>query len=228
MSDSDLGEGSGGAWRFVFSSEQMQMLRADPAFHRLLILGRILNSLRFAESAVFDRGSADTAAAARQRTAGFLYTCALLYEGLKFVADHMGRHHRHLPAFRSEVLPILRDPEVIALREGLLDRLRNQAVYHHDHDVMPAGLAMMDMPEYVVVTGDSPRMVDVFYNLSDYAALAFGIGTPPEGTTADKHFRQALATVGRLEKRFAPAAERLLSEAFEELGARAEYVGDGE
>jgi hypothetical protein len=206
-----------GPWRITLSPAQLAKLRDEPAFHRLLTLGRILNSLRFAECAIFDRAGDDSTAGARQRSGAFLYICALLDEAYIFI-DRLGQHFRHLPAFKRDLVPLFRDPVYEELRLGLLSRLRNKAVYHHDDDVVPAGLQSLRREDYILAAGDSPRVEDVFYPLSDDVVIAFGAGLIDPGKSLHDAFNELLSKLTDLEKRFALALERLAAEALAELG----------
>src|SRR5512146_991505 len=99
-------------------------LREEPAFHWILTLGRIVNSIRFVEAAIVERGGENAAPAARQTSSAILYLAALLAEALKFAA-RLGQHFRDSEAYRTGFLPLLNDAAVRELRDGLLHRLRN-------------------------------------------------------------------------------------------------------
>jgi hypothetical protein len=129
------------------SAADFSAARSDPRLHRLLTLARIVNSIRFTEVAVVEHKASETAKATRQKMSAFLYLAALLYEGLNF-AQRLGQHFRDSEAFRVGFADLFRDAVVVELRAGLLNRLRNQAVYHHDDVAIPTGLNLMSADEY--------------------------------------------------------------------------------
>jgi hypothetical protein len=195
----------------------MERLRNEPQFAALVTLARILNSILYTGNAMLDRRDGDAPSDNRQRTSSFLYSAALMFEALEFT-QRAGQHLRQFAAFRSDLAPLLRDSDVDDLRKGLLKRLRNQAVFHHDDDVIPQGLAGLDMEEYTFAAGVGTAKGDVFFSLSDFAVISFGVGPVPPDSDFMSHFTQSVGKVASLEVRFQNAAERVLTEAVAHFG----------
>jgi len=196
----------------------METLRGDPRFQRLLTLAQIVNSIRFAQSAAVDRRGDDSPASDRQRAESFFYLAGVLDEGLNF-AERLGEHFRDLSAYKG-IVALLK--EAAPLRPGLLDRLRNQAVYHKDDVCAGTGLARIRNPDYVFAASDSRRAGDVYYELADHAFFAFMLEA--EVTEFRPAFREAISRVVSLADGFATAADRLLAEELRRIGAAPEKL----
>jgi hypothetical protein len=206
-----------GGWRIQIPVNDMDRLRHDPQLAALLTLARILNSILYTGNAMLDRRDGDTPSDNRQRSSSFLYSAALMYEALEFT-HRAGQHLRQFAAFTNDLSPILRDPDVVELRKGLLRRLRNQAVFHHDDDVIPKGLADLDLQDYTFAAGVGTAKADVFFSLADFVVISFGLGSVPAGSDFMSHFAENLGKVARLEVRFQNAAEKVLTEAVAHFG----------
>ncbi len=80
-------------WRIDCCGARLDQLHADPMFHQLLALTRLMNALRFAQVALADANDLTGPAGARQQINGFFFISALLYEGVQ-LAQRMARHLR--------------------------------------------------------------------------------------------------------------------------------------
>lgn len=75
-------------YSITISKKEFEKLRSNKQFQIILRLTRILNSMRFSWSSTVTLGTGDTPAAGRDRTASFLYMCALLYESFQNTRRH--------------------------------------------------------------------------------------------------------------------------------------------
>jgi len=202
-----------GPWQIKISPEKMESLRGNARFQRLLTLAQIVNSIRFAQSAAVDRFGDNSPASDRQRAESVFYLAGVLDEGLNF-AERLGEHFRDLSTYEG-IVTILK--EAAPLRGGLLDRLRNRAVYHKDDECARTGLARMRSPDYVFAASDSRKAGDVYYQLADHAFFAFMLDA--EVTDFRSAFKDAVSQVVSLANVFARAADRLIAEELRRIGA---------
>lgn len=202
-----------------------ERLRHDPALHRVLTLARIVNTIRFAEVAVVTRGPEDTPSATRQSSSAGFYIGALLWEALEF-ADRLGKEFRDSPAFREHLAPLLKDPEVRRLRSGILQRLRNQAVYHHDDGVIPAGLGLVRNGDVVLMSTAGLTRRDAYYDLADIAVMHFALDGPQDVHEWAATASEVLQDIVRAAIRFAAAADHLIAEYAKRTGWRVRAAPD--
>ena len=211
--------------RLILDPAGFARIRGDPAFHRVLTLARIVNTIRFNEVAIITSGEDGTPSATRQASSAMFYLAAILWEAFRF-ADRLGEHFRDSPAFREAMVPLLRDPAVRELRGGLLSRLRNQAVYHHDDAVIPEGLGVLVGEGARVLessVGDTPQ--DAYYNLADITVMQFALGGPPDADQFGPRGSAALQAIVTSARAFASAADRIIKEYASRTGWRS-WTGD--
>lgn len=148
-----------------------------------------------------------------------VYLGAILWEAFSF-ADRLGEHFRDSPAFKKHMVPLLKEPAVRELRAGLLARLRNQAVYHHDDAVIPAGLELVGDGATVLLSATGTTRRDLYYDLADIAVMQFALG----GSADVEHFAErgtaALNAIVATALRFAAAADHLIKEYAQRTGWR--------
>ncbi len=212
----------------VFCDEEgFSSIRDNPEFHRVMTLARIVNSIRFVEVAIVTRGTPETPSATRQTSGAFFYLAALLFEGLNF-ADRLGEYFKDSSTFRNCFVPLLKDPQVRELRSGLLSQLRNQAVYHHDDAVIPAGLKLIREKEYVFTSMQGPSRREVYYDLADIAVMHFGLETPQTTSEFAEQTAAVFQSVTRVAVQFAHCADELIREYILATGWHGRVVSGGD
>jgi hypothetical protein len=197
-------------WQSYCTNAQFEQLRGDPRFQRLVTLSRIVNSIRFIETAVIDRDDLLSPAGARQRASAYLYLAAVLHEGLKF-ADRLGEHFREWPDFQDGLARVLSRADFKALRSTVLDKLRDKAVYHHDDDTVEVGLSSMAADEYVFFSGRGPTRGEAYYDLADLVVFQYALGLPSDPEELRRRLKLLLDDLIALALAFADAADRLIA-----------------
>ncbi len=202
-------------WKIVVPANRLAEFQNDEAFAELLVLARMANALRFALSAAFDAPTGTVGH--RQRNSSFLLTAASLSEILRAL-PRMGKHFRSLPAFKEQLSPLLADKSVSDLRGKLLTWLRNKAVFHHDQDVLPIGLAGLHPGLWTFAEGDSETFMDVAYPMADFAIIRAAleqIGTDENLVDA---FEQVLSQTMQIATSLIAAVDTLIGQALSERG----------
>ncbi len=197
-------------WRIRVPAERMQALKTDEGFRHLLVLGRLMNSLRLLEITYLDAASSDKPAGSRQRIGAFLFMGSVLLEGLRLLS-RIGRSFHKLRSWQERIVPILRSPVFVKLREALRP-VRNQAVFHFDLDSFQDSIARCDLEEVVLVAGHGRRLGDVYFPLSDL--MAINVLTGPCATAADQEtrFKELLTETKDLLVALADAGEGVITE----------------
>lgn len=198
-------------YKITCTREQLLAQASDPRLHRAATLARIANSLRFAQMAGRAPNDASETAANRQRASSFFYLTGLLYEALRF-ADRLGAQFKESPAFKEGFAKLLKDPRTRDLRDGVLNRLRNKAIYHHDDDVFEQGIPLIDAHEMVFVRADDRRPSAYSYELSDVAILRFALASDSPSDTFVGEVSAAMVQVADVAQRFAVCSDLLIRE----------------
>jgi hypothetical protein len=204
------------SWEVYCTQRAFQSLQSDTRFQRILTLARIVNSIRFIETAVAEQTGADTPSSTRQRISSLLYLSAVLHEGLEF-ADRLGQLFHDHDAFRSGLAKVLSDKDVKALRRESLIRLRNKAVYHHDDAVVSEALPTMVAQEYVFASGSGPQRGATYYELADITLLHYALDLPESPGDFITEVRTLLEQITRTAIQFADASDRLIVAVLKEL-----------
>lgn len=207
-------------WRITLDKSHWERLRANPEFHEIVRLGRIINSLRFAQVALFGQmETPNTPTKVRQRYGSFLYSAALLHEGLK-VTRRLGRFFKDSEEFKKGFGVIHANKELMAFNDTVLARARNEMVFHIDDDVVPTSLATLELDEWNLVRGLGNENGGNHCELSDMVLMHYLVGAPSDGATIRAKFEEAMTTTIRLQLLFADAGDGLIGEISMKLGCR--------
>ena len=212
-----------GPWICKLTRDQFIRLRGDESFHALLALGRLVNSLRFMHQALLDSQLDDSPPRIRQRVNSFMYTGALLFEGIQLSKRSIGKHFRSLDAF-SGFKAIHGDPDAEELFRDQLRRLRNEAVFHFDTSSIASSLLVLNDEAVVFVRGSGFEQGNVYYELADTTALQLLTGTQQTRDAAVEHSRLMVRRVTDLSVRFVRSADELISSVLHLLGLEPETV----
>ena len=203
-------------YKITCSREQLLAQCGDTRLHRAATLARIANSLRFAQMASTPPDGSSETAANRQRAASFFYLTGLLYEALVF-ADRLGAQFKDSPAFRDGFAKLLKEPRTRELRDGVLNRLRNKAIYHHDDDVFEQGLPLVDADEIVFLRADARRPSAYSYELADVAILRFALASNSPTAAFLTEVSEVMIKVVEVSARFAVCSDLLIRETLADL-----------
>jgi len=205
-------------WEISFPAEHFDRLRCNPQFVATLVLGRMVNALRFCQMAVV--AIADyprTPAFDRQVLASFLFTCGLVVEALD-TAKRLSKDLRHLPSFQNWLRPLFRDKTAERLRRGDLNRLREKVVFHFDRNVFELGVATINFPAYIFASIVGRRKGDVYYNLSDEVAVNFILDAQGDDRPEKVRLEELITAVRDLSLQFCDAADSVIAESLTMLG----------
>lgn len=200
--------------------EDFERLRKGPRFVRVVQLGRIVNALRYTHMAAVAASAEPESSGRRQRIASFLYATGLLYEGFH-VADVLGRDFRTSIAFQNGFARLLRKPEVVTLRQGILNDLRNRAVFHNDDEVVELGLSLIDADPVVFARSLDGTWGTTHYDLADLAVLKYAF-RHVQAVDLDQEIGTTLPLILNVAVEFGESAEALIGEVLFEMGWRRE------
>jgi len=199
---------------------KFEQLRSNETFKAVLVLARLVNSVRFSQMAPYEAVANPGPNANRQVINGFLFQTASLFEALER-ARTMGRGLKSLPGHGKLMVPFLRRADVQALERGSLKTLRDKVAFHFDLDVFEEAIKDIHLPRYVFLQQAGPARKDVYYPLADEIVLHYLKGD--EGLDRSEHLKmvdQWLQTVTDISHEFIQISELLLVEGVESLGLR--------
>jgi hypothetical protein len=192
-------------------------LRVDPAFCELLRLARVVNSLSLAYGPLIAPIEDQSPRARRERTSAFAYVAALLHEGLH-TAQSLGAHFRQLPAYRTGIATLLGDPDVQALRSELLDRIRDELVFHFDRDSIAEGLTRFPDGEVLVGTTSDASHGQIYYDIGDDVLAGYLFGDAESQQAFLERFGAFMERTIELFNRFVSASHSLMGAALQQMG----------
>ena len=200
------------------SRAEIDALAGEPLFIDYLMLGRISNALRFAQSAPLEVHREGTPRASRQMNNAFLTQVAFAIEALDTL-KLMGRNLKERRAWRERIVPLFRDPEIKQLETETVRDLRNRVAFHFDRDALKEGLTQAPIDSTTVLAMRGTRKADSHFQLSDEAAISFLIPMrdlgPEQGA---QHFLDWGRRVSQLSLEIADAVEHVAVDIGMELG----------
>ncbi|CAG0977210.1 hypothetical protein GPROT1_02015 [Gammaproteobacteria bacterium] len=202
------------------SADRWRELRGDPAFVELMRLARVANALSLFYPPILASLEDQSPRARRERFAAMFYAAALLHEGLH-TAQGLGRYFRDLPQYKDEFAAIFDDPVVRSYRSEVLDRIRDELVFHVDRDALAAGIQQFPEGETLIATfpeGDWSQG-QVYFDLADDAVLGYLFGHSATEAEFSARVVELLERVTELFNRFMRAAHRLVPAALIHMGA---------
>jgi hypothetical protein len=200
-------------------------LRQNPAFIELVRLARVVNSLTLSYPPLLSSFEDQSPRARRERFAAMLYAGALLHEGLH-TAQGLAQHFRNLPQYKEEFAAIFSDPEVTQFRSNVLDRIRDELVFHFDRDSLAVGLSHFPDGETMitVTAGTDWSHGETYFELADDSLLAYLFGDAPDEKEYQRRVADLIERITQLFNRFTRAAHRLIPAALRDMGCYTKSV----
>lgn len=200
-------------------------LRQNPAFIELVRLARVVNSLTLSYPPLLGSLEDQSPRARRERFAAMLNAGALLHEGLH-TAQGLGQHFRELSQYKEEFAGMFSDPEVRQFRADVLDKIRDELVFHFDRDSLAEGLSHFSDGETMitVTAGTEWSFGETYFELADDALLAYLFGDAPDEKEYQRRVADLIERTTELFNRFTRAAHRLIPAALRQMGCYAKSV----
>jgi hypothetical protein len=207
------------------SANDWPSLRTNPAFVELIRLARVVNSLTLSYPPLLASLEDQSPRARRERFAAMLNAAALLHEGLH-TAQSLGQHFRELRQYREEFAVLFSDPELRKFRAEVLDKIRDELVFHFDRGSLAAGLSRFpDGETQVAVTARREwSQGEIYFDIADDALLGYLFGDAPSEAEYLDRVANLLERTTDLFNRFMRAAHRLIPAALYEMGCYTKAV----
>jgi hypothetical protein len=200
------------------SGERWRELRVEPPFIELIRLARVANSLALAYAPLLAPLEDQSPAARRDRFAAMVYAGALLHEGLH-TAQGLGKHFRDLPQYREGFARLLGDKSVNEFRSRVLDRLRDELVFHSDRESIARGLAEFAEAETLILSASEFQEGSIYFDIADEAVLGCLFGSATTEADYLRSISEFLEQTTDLFQRFMRAAHSLIPAALRKMGA---------
>ena len=199
------------------SAERWKTLREEAPFVELVRLARVTNALALVYPPMLPSLEDQSPAARRDRFAAMAYGGALLHEGLQ-VAQGLGKHFRNLRQYKDGFAQILGDRDVASLRRKVLDKLRNELVFHVDRGSVAEGLRHFPEGETLIATASDFRHGHIYFDLADDVVLTYLFG---DADSVEQYLTLAesfISDTSKLHGRYMKAAHSLVPAALRDMG----------
>ena len=199
------------------SAKRFGALRSDPAFVEIVRLARVTNALAFAYPPLLVTLEDQSPSARRDRFAAMAYAGALLHEGLH-VAQGLGKHFRHLPQYKAGFAKLLGDRKVATFRKEVLDKLRDELVFHFDAKSVATGLTKFPEEETLIASMSDARHGNIYFDFADEVVLGYLYGDAESPEEYLAHVAKFIEEIAEMLNRYMSAAHSLIPAALRKMG----------
>jgi hypothetical protein len=209
-------------WHILCDPPILEKLKKEERFWQIIALSRAVNALSFAHWSVLPFWKDRTLLGLRTRNNLFLYTCAVLAEGLLLV-EKMFVNFNAEPAF-ANMKAVLKTKTAKRVRNMHLERVRNNVVFHF----LPEAFGkMVNIPGESMcsfVSGLGNDRVQSYYNFADTLAVEFFVGRAAYNSEEwYKDLEQLMINTRQLAADFANAAENLIKRSLASWGFQIQF-----
>jgi hypothetical protein len=201
------------------SAKRFSVLRSDPAFVEIVRLARVTNALAFAYPPLLITLENQSPSARRDRLTAMLYAGALLHEGLH-VAQGLGQHFRHFPQYKSGFAKLLGDKKVGTFRKKVLDKLRDELVFHVDRKSVAAGVMQFPESETLIATMSDKRHGNIYFDFADEVVLGYLYGDAETAEAYVADVESFITQIADMLNRYMAAAHSLIPAALRQMGCK--------
>jgi len=196
-------------WRIVCDKSVFERCQRDPTFPFIVALARVVNALNTSHSLIERKFKLDTPEVVRNRMNSFLFSSALLYEGIVLVRK-MKKLFAGEDVFEKGLWMLLRDPVAQRVEQTHLKAARNHAVFHFLPDKFEWAIRAENHPSCVFISARGEKNKHVHFAYADVVAAEMLVGIPSDKTEFWPAVRRASEETGALVVRFAQGAEELI------------------
>lgn len=195
-----------------FNRRELPKLATKPEFLSLLVLGRIINSIRFAQQAAIDNQISQTPPQNRQMANSFFHLAAILFEACKWLRNNRNRFSK-FSSWQNEIEPIFKDEIIKKFVTDNLPRLRDKFVFHFDDDFMKEGLKNFIPDGESITLATCVERADglLYFDLSDILSFVYLLSDEPSPKFYE-NLKDFIDRVNTLSKRFVEATAHLIRE----------------
>jgi hypothetical protein len=153
------------------SKAKFESLRNDPDFITAIQLGRVLNAIAYALELQENRPPVGSKTSDRYALRTLFIMASYVHEALELLTSLRIRYATN-PAFEP-VKSLLEHPN--KRRTKILKLIRDRVGFHLDDDKVatPAAMAKLNLPYYDIVSSESAKITDFFFNISDNVDLNY-------------------------------------------------------
>jgi hypothetical protein len=205
------------AWKVVCDADQFTALKDREDFQQIVTLARLMNALRFAQTAIPKRPKR-TPASDRQQTNAFFLLSALTFEGWQLI-KRMAKHFRTLESWKTGFQQLLRDRQYQRLVSTSLKPLRNQGTFHFFEDEVRRRLQEHEVDdELVFLSGRGTKSAHAYYDLPDLLLLRTFIAQSGPDDELMRRADPLVTSASELVVKFLRAGDELIIEALSRMG----------
>ncbi|HEX8397965.1 MAG TPA: hypothetical protein VF644_11100 [Pyrinomonadaceae bacterium] len=197
------------------TTDEFEQVRSEPRFLMLIRLARIVNQLNFCFDVLLSSTNYKTPAGERQYLNSFLFSCGVLYEGLKFIRP-LGKDFSSYKSYKNGFAKLWKDKDTHYLRENVLNKMRNGIVFHIDSQPIEETIQVLKLDAYQFLASAGYESGEVYYNLADAISLNYIVGKPASNEEEERIFRDILGKIGKVGANYVKSANELIAEFIKE------------
>lgn len=198
------------------STEEFEQVRSDARFLLLLRLTRIVNQLNFCFDVYLSASNYNTPAGERQYFNGFLFSCGVLYEGLKLIPI-LNKEFSSYKYYQDGFAKLWKDKDTHYLKEKVLNKMRNGIVFHIDSKPIEETTQVLKLDSYQFAAGSLNMRGETYFNLADVIALNYIIGNPGNKEEEEKIIRNILTKLSKVITNYSESSDKLVGEFVKEM-----------
>jgi len=205
----------------VINKDDFNKLQNDNRFHLILMLTRILNSIRFSQSASV-RATDDTPAASRDSMASFLYMCSLLYESFENIYPLINKEFHHLSSFQNGLMILFNNKNRKKYHDTVFKKARNHITFHFEKDSIKKSINIYKVKEEGITFAEthSDKTGDMYFHFSDELVYNYLMGISRLDDKSSDKFITLIKNVADISREFIRESEKLIIEAIEDIKKR--------
>lgn len=201
----------------VIDENAFHALKEDEEFVALLILGRMINAIRFFQQAALDNSLQESPPMVRQSLNSFLYVCSTLYEINNWINGNSLRF-KHLESWKSGFETLKSDTDYLDFHRRILPRLRNKFTFHFDSKSVSEALKYYNPQknEIPLISSNSDAHGEHYFELSDILCLSF-LFRAADDSEIYEPLEKLIEKSNQFSKKIISCAEKLLGDFFSSL-----------
>ena len=198
-------------YRIKIPVSQIKNLKNDQRFILILRLSRFINQLSFCHQAYLEVGNGKKPTDFRHLHNSFLFSCAILYEALKFYPK-LGKEFLNFNSHKDGFAKLSKHPDFDFVKNKIVNTMRNEFIYHVDEGPFINALKQYGERSVDFLLSKSDQHGDIYYALADELALNYIIGEHDTDEIAAQYYQEMSQKIMNIMVEFIHNANKLIME----------------
>jgi hypothetical protein len=198
-------------FRIKIPVSQIKRLQNDEKFILILRLSRFINQLSFCHEAYLGVGKEITPTNTRHLHNSFLFSCAVLYEALKFYPK-LGKEFLSFASHKNGFAKLSKHPDFDFVKNQVLNKMRNEFIFHVDEGPFINALKQYGDRSVDFLISKSNQHGDIYYSLADELSINYVIGEHDTDEIASQYYQEMVKKISNIMVEFIHNANKLIQE----------------